>query len=44
MVRLSTVVIAVGIARGVPLPPPLGIVSGVLLTLLGVALRTVTEY
>ncbi|WP_222863693.1 transporter [Natronococcus pandeyae] len=43
MTRLSTVVILVGIARLVPLPPPLGIVLGALLTFVGVALRRITD-
>ena len=41
--RLSTIVILVGLARVVPLPPPLGIVLGALLTLVGVGLRRFTE-
>ncbi len=41
--RLSTIVILVGLARVVPLPPPLGIVLGALLTLAGVGLRRFTE-
>jgi hypothetical protein len=43
VVRLSTIVILVGIARVVPLPPPLGIVLGAVLTVVGIALRRFTE-
>jgi hypothetical protein len=41
--RLSTLIILVGIARIVPLPPPLGIVLGALLTVVGIGLRRFTE-
>lgn len=43
MVRLSTIVILVGVVRLTPLPPPLGIVLGGLLTLVGGALRVFTD-
>ncbi|WP_217255557.1 transporter [Natronococcus occultus] len=43
MTRLSTLVILVGLARVVPLPPPLGIVLGAVLTAVGVGLRQFTE-
>ncbi|MFU8869799.1 transporter [Natronococcus sp.] len=43
MTRLSTIVILVGVARVVPLPPPLGIVLGALLTVAGLGLRRFTE-
>ncbi|AEH36881.1 hypothetical protein [Halopiger xanaduensis] len=43
MVRLSTVIILVGIVRFTPLPPPLGIALGALLILVGGALRFFTE-
>ncbi|WP_254524773.1 hypothetical protein [Natrinema caseinilyticum] len=43
VVRLSTIVILVGIVRFTPLPPPLGILLGVFLILLGTVLRVFTD-
>lgn len=43
MVRLSTIVILVGLVRFTPLPPPLGIVLGATLILAGVVLRVFTD-
>lgn len=43
MPRLSTIVIVVGVVRLTPLPPPLGIVLGAFLILVGGTLRFFTE-
>ena len=44
MVRLSTIVILVGLVRLTPLPPPLGIVLGAILILTGVVVRVFTDW
>lgn len=43
VVRLSTIIILVGLVRFTPLPPPLGIVLGATLILTGIVVRVFTD-